>query len=322
MNAEGPVLVTGATGFIGSHLCRELVDRGWAVRAMRRRSSDPSALADVDVEWVVADVLDESAVRSAVDGCRSVVHLAGVGLDAAPPETVREVNVVGTRNVFEAAAESDVRSVLFASTAGTRRSDGVAHESDVARPIGAYQESKRQGERLAHQFGEQGLDVVVVHPTSVFGPGDPAFTGRLLSMARDPKLFASLPGGVSFVGVDDVGDGIVAALRHGRPGEHYLLGGENLTFTEAIEVVVEETDGYPPVVEVPTVAVRALGHLAGRCDEHLGVRFFPFGPGMARLATSRLFYTSEKASNVLGYQYRPFRELVPDAVEWYRSAGR
>lgn len=319
MNAEQPVLVTGATGFLGTHLCRALTARGWDVRAMRRETSDPSRLADVDCEWAVADVLDAPSVRRAVDGCRSVVHLAGLGLDSAPPATVRRVNVEGTRNVFDAAAAADVDSVLFVSTAGTRRSETVADEADLAPPVGAYQAAKRRGERMADAYRERGLDVVVVHPTSVFGPHDPGFTGRLLAMATDPKLFATLPGGVSFVGVDDVVEGMIAALCDGTPGDHYILGGENLTFSEALSVIVEEAGGHPPRLELPAVAVHVLGHLAGASETYLGLRFFPYGPDMARLATSQLFYTSEKAASELGYEYRPLRSHVTPAVEWFRS---
>lgn len=321
MTLEPPVLVTGATGFLGIHLCRELEDRGVPVRAMRRETSDAAPLEDVPCEWVVGDVLDRPSVERAVEGCRTVVHLAGVGLESAGPETVRSVNVDGSHNVFDAAHRADVDTVLFASTAGTRRSDGVADEADVAPPLGPYQASKRRGEELAAGFCDRGLDVVVVHPTSVFGPHDPAFTGRLLSMAASPLLFATPPGGVSVVGVQDVVDGMVAALRRGEPGEHYLLGGENLAFAEAVGVIADETRGYRPWFEVPAGAVHLLGHVAGACDRHLGVRFFPYGPDMARLATSKLFYSSAKAEEELGYRHRPLRALVPDAAEWFRSSA-
>lgn len=317
MTATQPVLVTGATGFIGAHLVRELTGRGLDVRATKRPTSDTSPLADTDVEWVTADVLDAASVEAATRGCGSVVHLAGIGLDAGPPARVREVNVAGTRNVLTAADSAGVERVLYASTAGTRRSEGVADETDLARPLGPYQEAKREAERLAHSYDEAGLDVVTVHPTSVFGPGDRAFTGRLLRMATDPKLFASLPGGVSFVGVTDVAAGIAAALDSGTPGEHYILGGQNLTFAAALERIAETAGGSPPVVDVPAPVVHALGHVAEASDEYLGMRFFPFTADMARLATTELFYSSAKASRELGYDYRPLRAHVPAAMAWF-----
>ena len=321
MTGMQPVLVTGATGFIGTHLVRELDERGWDVRATRRPTSDTSALSDTDVKWVTADVLDAATVRDAVSGCRSVVHLAGIGLASGPPERVREVNVAGTRNVLAAADDAGVARVLFASTAGTRRSAGVADETDLAPPIGPYQEAKLSAEGLVQEYYDDGLDVVTVHPTSVFGPGDTEFTGRLLRTVTDPKLFASLPGGVSFVGVTDVVAGMLAALERGDPGEHYILGGQNLTFPAALDRIAETVDGSSPLLEVPAPVVHTLGHVAEASDEYLGVRFFPFTADMARLATTELFYSSEKAASELGYDYRPLTDHVPAAMEWYRDAN-
>lgn len=317
--SDGPVLVTGATGFLGSHLCLSLAADGAEVRALCRPSSDRSVLADADIEWVQGDVTDAERMRAVVEGCARVYHLAGVGLETAPPEAVRRVNVRGTENVVAAAHATGVDRLVFASTAGTRRADGVADETDVAEPVGAYQESKARAESAVDRAADRGLDAVTVHPTSVFGPGDEAFTGRLLGLATNPAMVAYLPGGVSFVGVADVVDGIRAAMARGTTGEHYILGGQNLGFAEALRVIAEEVDGSRPVVPVPGPVLRAGGHVAALADDLLGVRFFPFGPEMARLATADLFYTSEKARRELGYTYRPFRAVVGPAAAWYRD---
>ncbi|MDG5776833.1 NAD-dependent epimerase/dehydratase family protein [Haloarculaceae archaeon H-GB2-1] len=314
------VLVTGATGFLGSSLCRALARRGWDVRALRRDSSDVSALSDVDLEWVVGDVLDEASLRDAMDGCDAVFHLAGIGLTAGPPETVRRVNVTGTKNALSAAEAADVDRFVFTSTAGTRRSDGVADETDTAPPIGAYQESKARAEALVDHRAANGLDAVTVHPTSVFGPGDQEFTGRLLSLVTDPKMVAYLPGGVSFVSVDDVVRGIIAAHEDGETGEHYILGGENLTFERALAILASRADGSRPRVEVPPEAVKLLGYVAGAADQLLDARFFPFDPDMAELSTQTLFYTSEKAQSELGYDSQPLDAHADAAIEWYEES--
>jgi dihydroflavonol-4-reductase len=315
----GSVLVTGATGFLGSHLCRDLAVAGQDVRALCRPSSDRSVLADADVEWVVGDVTDRERMHEVVDGCERVYHLAGVGLAAADERTVRRVNVLGTEAVLDASLAANVDRVVFTSTAGTRRAEGVADETDVATPVGAYQESKARAESLVDRAGERGLDVVTVHPTSVFGPGDTEFTGRLFTLATNPAMVASLPGGVSFVGVADVVDGIRAAMVEGVAGEHYLLGGENHTFADALRIIADEIDGSRPLVTVPDPFVHAAGYAAEFAGKYAGVRVFPFDRDMARLATSELFYSSAKARRELGYEYRPLRELVGPAAAWYRG---
>ncbi|MFC6784609.1 NAD-dependent epimerase/dehydratase family protein [Halobaculum halobium] len=313
-------LVTGATGFLGSRLCRRLVDRGWSVTATRRAESDVSVLADVDVEWVHADVLDGDAVHEAVAGHDRVFHLAGVGLASADAETVRRVNEEGTRLVVEACEAAGVERLLFTSTAGTRRrSDGKpADETDHAEPIGAYQESKAAAERVVDRAADRGLDAVTVHPTSVFGPGDEEFTGRLLRLALDPRMVAYLPGGASFVSLDDAVDGVLAAMEHGTAGEHYLLGGENLPYGDALGVIADHGDGHRPPLRVPATLIHAAGPVVGVLNDVTGLRLFPFDGEMARLATRKLFYSSAKAERDLGYAARPLGSHVKETIEWYR----
>jgi dihydroflavonol-4-reductase len=315
----GPVLVTGATGFLGSRLCRALVADGREVRALCRPSSDRSVLSDTDVEWVVGDVTHRARMETVVAQCSRVYHLAGVGLAAADARTVWRVNVRGTRAVLDACLSADVERLVFTSTAGTRRSDGVADETDVATPVGAYQQSKARAESLVERACDRGLDAVTVHPTSVFGPGDHEFTGRILGLATNPAMVAALPGGVSFVGVEDAVDGIRAAMCRGETGEHYILGGENHRFADALAVVADEVGGTRPLVTVPAPVVHAAGYAAEVADRWAGLRVFPFDRDMARLSTRELFYSSAKANRELGYDYRPLREIVGPAAEWYRD---
>lgn len=315
-------LVTGATGFLGRYLCRELVADGWAVTAACRDSSDRTPLEDLDVSWAVADVLDADAVGTAVAGHDSVFHLAGLGLLDADADRVRRVNVEGTRNVLAAADETDVDRVVFTSTAGTRwRADGPASEGDVAEPRGAYQESKARAEALVDDYAAAGGDAVTVHPTAVFGPGDEAFTARLLSLATDPKMVASLPGGGSIVDVRDVARGTVAAMTDGAAGEHYILGGENLSYVETLAILAHLSGGSTPRFRVPPTAIRAAGPVVGALNGLLGTRLFPVDAAMAQLATRRLFYSSEKAATDLGYDYGCLRSHATDAIDWYLESA-
>lgn len=309
--------VTGATGLLGQALCRRLANDGWEVAAVRRRSSDTSALSDVDVDWYVANVLDRGALTAAMPEEAFVFHLAGLGLQQADAETVYQVNLQGTKNALDAAVANDAERFLFTSTAGTRGAEGVADEEDVSDPVGAYQASKREAEELLARYVEDGLDAVVVHPTSVFGPGDAKFTERLVSLVRTPYVPVSLPGGVSFVGVDDVAEGMLAAMEEGRTGEHYILGGENLRFSEALEVIAREGGGSAPPFELPAFCIHLAGPVVGVVNGLLGTRMFPFDADMARLATREMFYSSEKAREELGYDPAPFEDLVASAVEWY-----
>jgi dihydroflavonol-4-reductase len=313
-------LVTGATGFLGSHLCERLVADGWDVTATRRAGSDTSALAGQELEWVEADVLDGGAVADAVASHDRVFHLAGIGLQAADADTVERVNREGTRNVLAAAEEADVERLVFTSTAGTRRATGIATEEDVAEPIGAYQRGKAAAEELCDEYGKRGLDVVTVHPTSIFGPRDEQFTGRLLGMVADPKMVVHPPGGASFVGVGDAVDGTIAAMERGEAGEHYLLAGENLRYAEALPIIAEETGGRAPPVELPPALIHAAGPVVGTVNDRLGTRMFPFDAEMAQLSTSELFYSPRKAQRELGYSYRPLRELVAPAWSWCRES--
>lgn len=311
-------IVTGATGFLGQSLCRRLRSDGWSVTALARPSSDRDVLGAVDVEWAVADVLDRAAIEEAIAGHEYVFHLAGAGLLDADAETVRRVNVEGTRNVLAASRSDGVGRLLFASTAGTRwRVEGPATEADHAAPVGAYQESKAAAESLVDEAAGSGADVVTVHPTSVFGPGDGSFTGRLLSLATDWKMMASLPGGASIVHVEDVTRGMVLAMTEGEAGEHYILGGENLTYREALEVLAHQSDGSAPRFRVPAAAIRAAGPVVGLVNAALGTQMFPVDGDMAELATRELFCSSGKAKADLGYDPRPLRAYATDAIDWY-----
>ncbi|WP_137291505.1 NAD-dependent epimerase/dehydratase family protein [Natronorubrum halophilum] len=320
MTGAKTAAVTGATGFLGSHLCERLLDDGWAVRGLSRPTSDRGDLDGVD--WYVGDLFDDETLRSLVDGADVVFHLAGIGLWSAGPETVERVNVDGTERVLEACRESDIGRVVFTSTSGTRRPpDGAsfADETDVAEPIGAYQSSKAEAERLVDRYAETDGDAVTVHPTSIFGPGDEEFTAQLLAMGVEPTMPAHLPGGLSIVGVSDVVDGLLLAAEKGATGEHYILGGENLTFNQAVSRIAHAVDGSPARIRVPATAIHAAGPVAEAASAVAGVRVFPFDRQMAQLATKRMFYTSRKAEAELGYEYQPIEAHLPETMAWYRA---
>ncbi len=311
--------VTGATGFLGRHLCHRLLTEGWTVRGLARPSSDRGPLAD-RLEWHVGDITDERTLSTFVEGADVVFHLAGIGLWDGDPATVREVNLGGTQAVVSACQANEVGRLLFTSTSGTFRTpEGVATEADRAEPVGAYQESKAAAEACVDRYAAHGGDAVTVHPTSIFGPGDENFTVQLITMATDPKLFAYLPGGLSIVGVTDVVEGILAAVEDGLNGEHYILGGDNLRYEDALRRIADTVGGIPARIRVPPVAIHAAGPVAGAVSSLTGRRLFPFDSQMAQLATQQLFYSSEKAYTELEYTYEPLESHVPATVAWYET---
>lgn len=312
--------ITGATGFLGSRLCERLLERGWEVRGLSRPTSNRGDLEGI--EWYVGDLFDDGTLRSLVDGADAVFHLAGIGLWSAGPDTVWTVNRDGTERVLEACRVTDAGRVVFTSTSGTRRPQGdheFADETDVAEPIGAYQASKAEAEGLVDWYAETGGDALTVHPTSIFGPGDEAFTAQLLAMGVEPTMPAHLPGGLSIVGVSDVVDGLLAAYERGNAGEHYILGGENFTYDQAVSRIADAVDGSPARIRVPPTVIRAAGPMAELVDTVADRRVFPFDRRMAALATERLFYTSRKANEELGYEYQPLEAHLPETMAWYRS---
>lgn len=312
------VLVLGASGLIGRSLVNTLHHQDVEITATYRSNPPAKPLRDW-ATWKHVDILDKASLQQVIPGHTRVYHLAGASLQDADPETVRRVNARGTKAVIDSCLRAEIERVAFASTAGTRRSTGAASEADVARPVGAYQESKAAAERVVDAATSRGLETVTVHPTSVFGPGDEAFTGRLLRMASDRKLFAHPPGGASIVGVKDVAQGTMSAMRQGCPGEHYLLGGENLRYREALRHIAAAIDGHLPPVTVPSQVIHGLGPIAERLGRLTGRHVFPFTTEMARLATQEHYYDCQKATEALGYTYRPFEELIGPAWSWFQS---
>ncbi|WP_436346760.1 NAD-dependent epimerase/dehydratase family protein [Natronorubrum sp. FCH18a] len=320
MTGAKTAAVTGATGFLGSFLCERLLEEGWEVRGLSRPTSDRPDLEGID--WYVGDLFDDETLGELVDGADTVFHLAGIGLWSAGPETVHRVNADGTERVLEACRDGDVGRLVFTSTSGTRRPSGdeeFADETDVAEPIGAYQASKAEAERLVDEYARAGGDAVTVHPTSIFGPGDEEFTAQLLAMGLEPTMPAYLPGGLSIVGVSDVVDGLLLADERGTNGEHYILGGENLTYNQAVSRIAHAVDGSPARIQVPAMAIHAAGPVAEAASAVADVRVFPFDRQMAKLATQRMFYTSRKAERELGYEYQPIEAHLPETMAWYRE---
>jgi dihydroflavonol-4-reductase len=317
------VLVTGASGFVGSHVARALVAAGHAVRALARPTASRAALTDVpEVEWVPGDVVDASTLAPAMRGCDAVVHAAAqIGFTPATVALQRRVNVEGTRHVLEAARAVGVRRFVHTSSVAAI---GRPHEGAVADeqarydwpPGMPYHETKRDAERLVRRA--QGIETVVLNPAVVLGPGE--ITRRTLLAFRLVKwglLPLVPPGGTTLCDVRDVAEAHVAALTRGQSGERYILGGPQLTFRELATALAEATGGARPLAALPASLLHgAAVPLAALA--RVGVAL-PAPLGNLATMTTHGYFSSVRATEALGYRTRPAAETLRDAARWYES---
>ena len=309
------VAVTGANGFVGAQVVRALRARGREVVALCGREVDRANLADVAVEQRELDLLDAASVHAALAGCAEVVHTAACYAFWLPDaRDFYRVNVDGTRHVLEAARARGCRKLVYTST-------GATLAPGTARAAGHYRASKAQGEALVLQAAAEGFPAVVVHPTTVLGPGDrrPTPTGSLIVHFLNRHMKAYVEMAQNVVHVADVGLGHALALERGRSGEHYVLGGDNLSMRELLALLSELTGIPAPRVVLPNALVLALG----AANEWLADNVTHRPPLVAREAAlhardARPFDTT-KTREELGFAPRGAREVLADAVRWFSS---
>jgi dihydroflavonol-4-reductase len=334
MTVEGSaatrVLVTGAGGFVGSAVARQALAAGFAVRAMVRNKANASNLADLDVEIVEADIRDRERVEHAVAGCRHVFHVAAdYRLWAPDPEEIVRTNVVGTRNVMEAAQAAGVERIVYTSSVATLalRTDGDAADESIAltpqQAIGAYKRSKVMAEQVVLEMvRDRALPAVIVNPSTPIGPRDarPTPTGRIIVEAASGRMPGFVDTGLNLVHVDDVARGHLAALAHGRIGERYILGGQNVALGDMLADIARLVERKPPTLRVPRRLLYPLAYAAEAVAKFTQREPFLTVDGL-HLAKYHMFFTSTKAERELGYAARPYQDALRDAIDWFRGAG-
>ncbi len=317
------VLVTGASGLIGSHIMDALIDAGYEPRAFCRRPVVPRASA---VEQVRGDVRDLTALRCAMRGCDAVIHSAALySYSRSDAEEMAQTNVDGTRNVLDAAARAGVSRVVITSscsTCGPVRGR-AADESDEAPSFELsvpYKRTKLAAEALALQRATKGQNVVIVNPTTTVGERDwrPTPSGRMVRDVLTGRIRGYLvSGGLNIVAAEDVARGHVLALQRGRSGERYLLGGENLTMKQTFEIIARLGGVATPRVPVAyplVLGAAVLLHLAGRLTRREASLLLL---DEVRLASMPMYFSSRKAELELGYSHRGAEEALSAAVRWF-----
>jgi dihydroflavonol-4-reductase len=329
MTDGSTVLLTGASGFIGSAVARNLVAEGFSVRALVRPGSRRDHLTALGIEIVEGSINEAAAVRAALASRRYLVHVAAdYRLWARDRREIIAANVGGTRAVMEEAARAKVERIVYTSSVATvqPRRDGSPADESAFMPeraaSGAYQRSKIMAERLVREMAAQGLPAVIVNPATTIGPRDvrPTPTGRIIIAAATGRIPAFVDTGLNLVHVDDVARGHVAALRHGQIGERYILGGENVRFAQMLADIAALTGRRPPRLRIPWYAALPIAWAAEAASRLTGREPLASLEGV-RHARECMFFSGAKAERQLGIRARPYTQALKDAVEWFRNEG-
>jgi len=322
--------VTGATGFLGSHVARVLAEQGADLRLLVRPSSDLRNLQGLNAETASGDLRDPASLETAMAGCDTVFHVAAdYRLWVRDPEEMYRSNVAGTRAILAAARKNGVRSVVCTSSVATMGFTANGHPADEDSPvsladmIGHYKRSKFMAEQVALEAGRAGMRVVVVNPTTPVGEQDvkPTPTGRIVVDFMKRKFPAYVETGLNLVDATECARGHVAALERGKSGERYILGGQNLTLKQILDRLASITGLPSPRVKLPYIFAFA----AGVVDETITGRILHREPratiDTVRMGRKKMFASSDKAERELGWKIVPVEGALRRAVEWFRANG-
>jgi dihydroflavonol-4-reductase len=322
------VLVTGASGFLGSAIAAALRARGDDIRVLARSSSPRANLNPADTVCE-GDLRDRASLAAALKNVRFLFHAAAdYRLWAKDPQEILRNNVEGTRLIMEEALSAGVERIVYTSSVATLKlADGAPATEDNpladGEGIGAYKRSKVAAERLVEaMIRRDGLPAVIVNPSTPIGPRDvkPTPTGRIIVEAASGRMPAFVDTGLNLVHVDDVAAGHVAALEHGRVGERYILGGQNVFLADMLADIANIAGRRPPKLKLPRTMLYPLAYGAELLASVRGVEPFITVDGL-RMARHHMFFDDSKARREIGYVSRPYREGLADAIAWFRAHG-
>src|SRR5438128_2959746 len=323
-------LVTGGTGFVGSHLVRRLLERNWQVRCLVRAASRLDNLNELPVEFAAGDLRDGDSIRRAVRGADVVYHCAAdYRLWCADPREMYESNVNGSRNVMQAALDERVERVVYTSTVGALglKDDGTPANEEtpvsIEDMIGHYKRSKFLAEEEVRRFVARGLPVVIVNPSTPVGELDikPTPTGKIIVDFLRGKMFGYVDTGMNLIDVRDCAEGHVLAAEKGRAGERYILGARNVTLKEMFDMLAGATDGASPKMKVPHWVAEVYARLENLWSVNIAHRQPDVPLESVKLARHKMWFDASKAIRELGLPQTPIERAIERAVEWFQEHG-
>ncbi len=328
MSGRQKILVTGAAGFLGCHLTRQLVARGADVRVLLRPSSSNRAIADLPLEYMTGDLRDAASLDRALAGVQRVFHVAAdYRLWSKRSQDIYDSNVGGTKNLLEAAKRAGVEQFIYTSTVATIAVDRPEHPNEFTdakldEMVGHYKRSKWLAEREVLHAAKQGFPAVVAMPTTPVGPWDwkPTPTGKIILDFLNGKMPGYVETGLNFVGVEECAAGHILVSEKGVIGERYLLGAENLTLKGVLDILSETTGLPAPSLKIPhglalgvAYAETAFSRLIGR-EPQIPVEG-------VKIAQHMMFVDCSRAKRELAFQAGPVATAFERAVRWYEANG-
>ena len=324
------VFLTGATGFVGAHVARHLADQGAQMRVLVRPTSNLANLEGLNAETVAGDLLQPEGLRTAIRGCDALMHVAAdYRLWVRDPKTMYAANVEGTRALLRLAHEEGVPRSVYTSSVATMgfREDGTIVDENtpvsIDDMVGHYKRSKFLAELAAIEAAKAGQQVIILNPTTPVGPQDvkPTPTGRIVVDFLNKKFPAYMDTGLNLVDVSEVARTHCTALEMGRPGERYILGGENLTLKQILDKMSAITGLPSPTMKVPYAVAMAFAFF----DETITGRILGKEPRATveevRMGKKKMFASSAKAQRDLGFRIVPVYEALRAAINWFRAHG-
>jgi dihydroflavonol-4-reductase len=322
--------LTGATGFLGSHIARVLAEHGADLRLLVRSSSNTKNIQDLNADLISGDLRDPASLEKGIAGCDVVFHVAAdYRLWVRDPNEMYRSNVDGTRALLQAAHKNRVRRVVYTSSVATMGFTSNGRPADENSPvtlenmIGPYKRSKFMAEQVAIEAAHGGVDVVIVNPSTPVGERDikPTPTGRIVLDFLKKKFPAYVDTGLNLVDATECARGHIAALEKGRAGQRYILGGENLTLKQILDRLAAITGLPSPTIRVPYVLALATGVV----DEVVTGRIRGLEPratiDAVRMGRKKMFVSSAKAERELGWRCVPVDDALQRAVDWFRDNG-
>jgi dihydroflavonol-4-reductase len=321
-------LVTGAAGFLGSHVARQLVSRGEVVRVLMRPTSTNRAITDLPLEYITGDLRDPASLDRAMSGVQRVFHVAAdYRLWARRSEEIYDSNVGGTKNILEAARKAGVEQFIYTSTVATLAVDrpelpNEATNAKLEEMVGHYKRSKWLAEKEVLDAAKKGFPAIVAMPTTPVGPGDwkPTPTGKIILDFLNGKMPGYVETGLNFVGVEECAAGHLLVAEKGKVGERYLLGGENLTLKQLLDTLAKITGLPAPRMKIPHGVALGVAYASTAFSRLIGKEPQIPVEGV-KIARHMMFVDCTRAQRELGFQGGPVAAALERAVRWYEANG-